>query len=172
MTEEAAQFEVTGHATVTGRGGFVLGHIRSGKFVVGMRLWVGNPVGVLTVSGVEYADNIRGEQVRVVLRFHEKPDVESLKSCLPVGRIIEYPAGDGLKAAHQHCFRNREEVLASTICGCFYCRSLFSPSTIEEWTDDHATALCPKCGTDAVVGDESGFRLSSEFLDEMHGRFF
>jgi len=61
-----------------------------------------------------------------------------------------------LKAAHKHSIRHREEVVASKLCICFHCMASFPPSEIKEWTDQqwHAletTALCPKCGIDAVL---------------------
>jgi hypothetical protein len=34
------------------------------------------------------------------------------------------------------------------------------------------TALCPKCGVDAVIGDKSGLPITTEFLTTMHGMWF
>jgi hypothetical protein len=34
------------------------------------------------------------------------------------------------------------------------------------------TALCPKCGIDAVIGSASGYPISREFLAEMHRHWF
>jgi hypothetical protein len=30
-----------------------------------------------------------------------------------------------IEAAHGHCAKHRQEILASKICGCFYCLELF-----------------------------------------------
>jgi hypothetical protein len=72
--------------------------------------------------------------------------------------------------------RNREEVLASSICGCFYCGETFPPSEINRWTDEWQgvgqTALCPRCGIDSVIGSESGYAVAREFLRQMHDRWF
>ena len=52
------------------------------------------------------------------------------------------------------------------------------PSTeIEDWCDsqwhpDGATALCPKCGIDSVIGDNSGYPITTEFLQQMRKRWF
>jgi len=81
-----------------------------------------------------------------------------------------------LEAAHRHSSGHREEILASEVCGCFYCRKTFSPSEIEDWIDEiggvGTTALCPRCGIDAVVGSGAGLTLTPEFLREMHEYWF
>ena len=80
-----------------------------------------------------------------------------------------------LVEAHKHCIRNRDEILASEICGCFYCSSIYSPDKIDEWmkenNDSGYTALC-SCGVDALVGSASGFSITPEFMKDMHARWF
>ncbi|MFL0243297.1 hypothetical protein [Mycobacterium sp. SMC-17] len=34
------------------------------------------------------------------------------------------------------------------------------------------TALCPGCGIDSVIGDQSGYPITSEFLNAMRLRWF
>lgn len=82
-----------------------------------------------------------------------------------------------LEDAHKKSSMHREEVLASTTCGCFYCQTTFAPRKIGEWVDPRrsttgATALCPNCGIDSVIGDAAGFPLTAEFLVDMHERWF
>jgi hypothetical protein len=77
-----------------------------------------------------------------------------------------------ISAAHNHCGGHREEILISSICGCFYCLSTFIPQAIQEWTDKDTTAICPHCGIDAVIGSESGYPITKEFLTEMYNRWF
>ena len=82
-----------------------------------------------------------------------------------------------LEAAHRCSSIHRVEVLSSQKCGCFYCNSIFPPAEISEWVDENAsgegqTALCPKCGIDAVIGDRSGVPLTAEFLDLMRQKWF
>ena len=84
---------------------------------------------------------------------------------------------DRVKDAHAHSSNHRVEIEASELCGCFYCREHFRPSEIVEWVDDDdrgrgTTALCPRCGIDSVLGDQSGFPISAAFLAEMHGYWF
>jgi hypothetical protein len=53
--------------------------------------------------------------------------------------------------------------------------AVFAPSEITEWVDHWEgvgqTALCPRCGIDSVIGSESGYPLTKEFLERMawHG---
>jgi hypothetical protein len=47
--------------------------------------------------------------------------------------------------------RNRDAVLAAQKCGCYFCLRVTTPTAIQEWADDGATALCPQCGIDALL---------------------
>jgi hypothetical protein len=76
-----------------------------------------------------------------------------------------------LKSAHRRTLYNRKDLEASTEAGCFYCLATFSPSEVKEWWDEGETALCPKCAMDSVIGNAS-VGLSSQFLSEMHSRWF
>ncbi len=55
--------------------------------------------------------------------------------------------------AHRHSIRHRDEIIASAVCGCFYCLAIFQPSRIKDWVDQSelqpagVTALCPRCGS-------------------------
>jgi hypothetical protein len=78
--------------------------------------------------------------------------------------------------AHRHSIRHRAEVLASARCGCFYCGAIFPPAAITEWIDPwegvDQTALCPRCGIDAVIGSESGYPITADFLMAMKQQWF
>lgn len=80
--------------------------------------------------------------------------------------------------AHRHSSQHREEVLACEACGCFYCLATFPPAAITEWIDAHElcpegnTALCLKCGSDSVIGSESGYPVTEEFLRSMERHWF
>ena len=74
--------------------------------------------------------------------------------------------------AHKH-HDNREEILKSEKCGCFYCLEIFSPDEIIEWhgEDEHGIeqiAICVKCGIDSVIGSASGYPIERNFLSKMH----
>ena len=83
---------------------------------------------------------------------------------------------DEVRSAHDHSSNHRAEVADSTLCGCFHCCETFPPGEINEWVDEvegvGQTALCPKCGIDAVVGDRAGFGVSRGFLEMMRLRWF
>ncbi|MBL8332512.1 MAG: cytoplasmic protein [Rubrivivax sp.] len=86
---------------------------------------------------------------------------------------------DPLLKAHTHASNHHEEIEASTLCGCFACLQIFPPSEIIAWTGldsadfsdlesvQGATALCPRCGSEAVIGDKSGFPITPDFLNRM-----
>jgi hypothetical protein len=83
---------------------------------------------------------------------------------------------DSVRAAHDHASSHRAEVLGSTICGCFHCCTTFTPAEISEWADEvdgiGQTALCPKCGVDAVIGDRASFELTRGFLESLKLHWF
>jgi len=79
--------------------------------------------------------------------------------------------------AHQHSSSHRKELLASDVCGCFYCLEIYSPAEVTEWVDEDdegigRTALCAKCGIDSVIGSSSGYPMNRKFLKEMHDYWF
>ena len=81
-------------------------------------------------------------------------------------------------AAHDFSIRHEEQILASEVCGCFYCLQIFGPSQIVEWIDEPQemrggrTALCPKCGIDSVIGSASGYPVTNAFLKRMQKKWF
>ena len=77
------------------------------------------------------------------------------------------------KKAHEHSINNEIEILASGICGCFYCLKIFEANKIVSWLEDkQKTAKCPYCNVDAVIGDVSGFKITNKFLKYMHNKCF
>jgi hypothetical protein len=92
-------------------------------------------------------------------------------------RVAQFPPD--IRRGHKHSSNHREEIVASTACGCFYCLRIFAPNEIQDWVDpaddnddEGTTALCPFCGIDAVIADCSGFPVTLEFLTEMHKYWF
>ena len=82
------------------------------------------------------------------------------------------PTPGDIERAHRHSIRHRAEIATSGWCGCFYCLEIFDAREIGVWTDQGDTALCPYCGIDSVIGDASGFPVTSEFLNAMEVRWF
>lgn len=75
--------------------------------------------------------------------------------------------------AHRRSINHRNELLASRLCGCFYCLAIFPPAEITEWiSDNEGTALCPQCGIDSVIGSESGYPITEAFLGRMQKYWF
>ena len=89
-----------------------------------------------------------------------------------------------LLTAIRHTTHNRAEIEASTVCGCCNCMQTFAPDEIIAWSgldagnfDDPealtgGTAMCPRCGGEAVVGDKSGCKIDMAFLSGMNEAWF
>ena len=80
-----------------------------------------------------------------------------------------------LLQAHTHSSNHRDDLLQSESCGCFHCLAIFTVVDIQSWTDEvdgvSVTALCPKCGLDAVLGSSSGYPVEESFLRRMQEHF-
>ena len=89
-----------------------------------------------------------------------------------------------LLAAQRHTSNNRAELEASNLCGCFHCMQVFPTLEIVAWTgldmsnfnDSEAmnaeTAVCPRCGSESLIGDKSGYAIDPDFLNRMHQAWF
>lgn len=83
---------------------------------------------------------------------------------------------------HRTSMHNREMILKSSVCGCFYCEKTFEPKKIQDWTHrshplsefggEGQTALCPHCGIDSVIGDASGTTITTVLLKRMRKCYF
>ncbi len=74
--------------------------------------------------------------------------------------------------AHERSAYHRDEVLGSSLCGCFNCLATFPPDQVSQWVDEDdagvgQTAICPECALDTVLGAGSGYPLTPEFLGQM-----
>lgn len=103
---------------------------------------------------------------------------------LKMGRILEIE-DEKCEKAHKFSSNHADKLKEDKICGCFYCLSVFSPDRITQWLkqqkqvrpkvwrmDEQATAVCPHCGVDAVIGESSGFPITKRFLKQMHRYWF
>lgn len=90
-----------------------------------------------------------------------------------------------LLAAHRHTTENRAELEASRLCGCCSCLEIFPAEDVVAFTGldmsnfdnpDAATsgetALCPRCGSEALLGDRAGYPLTPDFLSRMNQAWF
>jgi hypothetical protein len=87
-----------------------------------------------------------------------------------------------LDSIHKYAGQHRALLARSDRAGCFYCRTMFNPSEIVDWidgrqvdtgnTDKGVTALCPRCGIDAVLPSAAPIPLSEDLLTSMHQYWF
>lgn len=61
--------------------------------------------------------------------------------------------------------KNRRHQQTSNEAVCFHCANLFRASDVKEYTDSGETALCPKCGVDAVLFESSGHPMNLDFAE-------
>lgn len=89
----------------------------------------------------------------------------------------ETKIADAAIAAHKFCFANWQELREPQLCGCFYClerfdsRQLTEEDCVEE-RNGAFTVCCPFCGIDSVIGESSGYKMTSELLQEMNNYWF
>ena len=90
-----------------------------------------------------------------------------------------------LESIWRFCTHHREFLAQSERAGCFFCLSIFPPAEIREWIDEPdttpgatgapvpggVTALCPRCGIDAVL-PSAKVALDTGLLREMAEHFF
>lgn len=77
-----------------------------------------------------------------------------------------------LERLHSYCTHNKRLVEASDKCYCFYCKSTMDARDIEEYIDSEQTALCPKCGIDAILPDRIDEPIDDNILSEMNTYWF
>jgi hypothetical protein len=71
-----------------------------------------------------------------------------------------------IEAAHKATIFHDRDILASTLCTCFYCGYQFNPHTEPNlyWIDTThpkgKTLVCPMCAIDCILGDASGFPIT------------
>ena len=60
------------------------------------------------------------------------------------------------------------EIADADVCGYYSCVSTFQSKSVEQWRDYGQTALCPRCGVDAVLPGVS----DTQELDDLHKKWF
>ena len=73
-------------------------------------------------------------------------------------------------------FNNRQKILKSRECGCYYCLKQFFVMQITQWWDEDEngigqTAVCPFCWIDSVIGDDT-INITEKLLKEMREYWF
>lgn len=87
-----------------------------------------------------------------------------------------------LDSIHRFCSQNRALQLISDRAGCFYCLELFASTDVVDWIDgrlietgslsDGVTAICPRCGIDAVLFSAAPIDLDTALLRAMRSYWF
>lgn len=77
-----------------------------------------------------------------------------------------------LKKLHAYSSHNRELVERARQCHCFYCRATVESSEITDFTDQGQTAICPRCGVDAILPDSIEESLDANTIAEMNKYWF
>lgn len=72
-----------------------------------------------------------------------------------------------LESLHQCSTGHRDLLVGAPRAGCFHCGAIFAPSDIVEWIDGDLTALCPRCGIDAVLPETTPIALDAAVLEAM-----
>lgn len=76
-----------------------------------------------------------------------------------------------LKRLHAYSSNNKDLIITSETCYCFYCKEKFNSKEIKEYIDNGKTALCPKCGVDSVLPDTIE-GIDDRVIDEMNRYWF
>lgn len=87
-TEPSGSLEVTDHYKMSGRGTFVIGHIREGTINVGASVPLPDSSICWTISGVEFLDKISERKYWNALLFKEQPARKDVEAAFPVGSFI------------------------------------------------------------------------------------
>ena len=58
------------------------------------------------------------------------------------------------RQAYIHSILNRKDLEKVEKCSCYFCVEVFPAKEIVEWMEDGETAICPRCGVDAILPGE------------------
>ncbi len=79
----------------------------------------------------------------------------------------------------KHFFDNDAEILKSEKCTCLSCLKTYDAKEVSEWVSygEETAAVCPKCGSESVIGDASGIKFADmdeklRIKEELFGKGF
>ena len=76
------------------------------------------------------------------------------------------------KKLHTYSVHNKKMVEESENCHCYYCQSTVDSGSVESYADDGETALCPRCGINALIPDSVDEKIDANVLHDMHEYWF
>ena len=91
---------------------------------------------------------------------------------MKIKKTYSYEKESLFKKIHAYSSHNRNIIEVSDKCHCFYCKSTIKSSEIVEYIDQGETAICPKCGIDAIVPDSIDEKIDDDLICEMHEYWF
>lgn len=97
-----------------------------------------------------------------------RPEEQPLKLIPYIRCVLREAMQGGVTAARSMSLVNREMVERSQKCACYSCEAVFDAKEVNDYWDHHTTAVCPRCGIDAVVPDACGFPMTPDFIHKMH----
>lgn len=77
-----------------------------------------------------------------------------------------------LKKLHAYSYNNKEKIMHSGKCYCFYCKKEMEAKEINKYIDNDSTALCPYCEIDSIIPDSIDENINSSIIDEMNKYWF
>lgn len=71
-------------------------------------------------------------------------------------------------------FKNKSLLEKGSLCGCYYCKSIYSSEKITQWVDSEETAICVHCQIDAVIPQPQDMSQDNflELLVKLHNKQF
>ena len=77
-----------------------------------------------------------------------------------------------LEKLHTYSTNNKRNIALSNQCFCFHCKACMDRSEITDYLDDGQTALCPRCGVDAILPDSIDESIDEDIIAQMHEYWF
>lgn len=74
---------------------------------------------------------------------------------------------------HKFCTDNKSLILSQEQAACFHCKQFIKSEDISEYWDQGKTAVCPKCGVDALIPKIiDSIQISKSTLESMCKFYF
>ena len=83
-----------------------------------------------------------------------------------------------LQELKRHSRGNYREITQAVLCGCYGCEKVFLSDEIRDWIgldcrgENDATAICPFCGRNAVIAQDSPYPLKKDLLHELRACWY